>query len=151
MAEYKGIVISKPNTDVTNLTKKDILYCSEFPTLKLVDSGSGSISYSNVASVGGSFSEVIGTYESLLGYDPFIVAYAEYFDIYSDASTSYQYLMPIAYGVIEPDNGTFSIDYDNTTGQVIFSGSIQDSSGYTTNQTVTLNYSYYLYYDPIAL
>jgi len=151
MTEYRGMVISKPNRDVTRLTKKDILYCSEFPTLKLVGFGSGSISFVNVGSVGGSFSEVIGTYERLLGYDPLIVAYAEYFNLYGDTKTAYQSLMPVAYGVTEPDNGTFSIDYDSATGQVIFSGSVQDASGYTTDQTVSLNYSYYLYYDPIAL
>lgn len=142
--EYEGIVALKDNVDPTHIRKQDILFGTPFPTLKLVEAKSGSITF-NIDGLGeGSFNEIIGTIPDGLPLPVNIFAMAEYYDSTSDAVTSYYALMPQEF-VSASSSLAHAYNIVPTSSGVEFTGSVV---GVTPSQSPTLRYRYYLYYDP---
>lgn len=127
-----GIKVSKPNYDVATADDKDLIFSSKFDTLRVFDSGFGSVAIDGVNPQ----DLLLSTHG--LGYRPAFFLYSEVHSSFGGTVGAY-YMMPFSF----PTGGDSSImPYVTDTEFRVRYG------GQHTPSLYTLNYEWALLYNP---
>lgn len=137
MSDY-GIKISKPGKNVINAGLKDLLFHSKYPLLKLVKSGSGSITFTDG---GAGFDGLIYTHN--LGYAPMFFLFSQWYDPFLNTVKTEYRRMPLSE---RSAGGLISQKYTPLVNNTEFrySGFTMGGDG----ASHTINFYWFLYYDP---
>jgi len=130
MTETFGIKVSQPGYDATTAAKENLVFSSEYDTLKLFDSGSGTIE------VPGDNKGTVQITHSL-GYKPAFLVFSDNPLWATSGKFSAYTWRAIGGGLSEPNYAT-----DNTKLYLTFYNPGLDS--------VTFTYHYHIYYNKIA-
>lgn len=136
MSDY-GFKISRPGISVRSAELKDLLFHSEYPLLKLKQSGSVSLTWTDDS--GSSDSEDVA---HNLGYKPRVLAYSQIYDPFADSFHSGYRVIP---HYKQNTTGLIFMDfsYTTTTEKITFSC---DTAGGDASQH-TVNMYYFIFYD----
>lgn len=129
-----GIKIAKPGFDVKTAGYKDLLFHSSYPLLKIKISGTGSIT----PTIGGS--TIVTAYTHSLGYNPLFDFFTQWYDPSTGTKQTTYRRVSITDQIASGFN--LYVAYVDTT-KLYFRIDANVGSG------VSLDYKYYLYYDPI--
>jgi hypothetical protein len=135
MADY-GFKISRPEVDVRTAELKDLLFHSEYPLLKLKQSGSVSLTFTDSGSAD------TATVSHNLGYEPRILVYSQIYDPFADDFYSGYRIIP---HFKRNQSGIIYMEYsfENSTTQVTFRA---DTEGGDSSQHTVVMY-YFIFYD----
>lgn len=129
-----GIKVSKPGTDVNTAGTNDLFLDTQYPLLKIKQSGTGSLTVAD----GSSDSDVI---DHNLGYIPLVMVFGQTYTVNGGVKSSNYTRYPYAETVSQIYYSVF--EYTATTTQLTISGSILDDTSYSG----TFSYFYYIYYN----
>ena len=138
MTDY-GIKVSKPGSDAKTASLGDLIFHSDYPVLKIKSQGTGQITYTHD---GAGNDILVDTHD--LGYQPLFSFMSQWYDI--DASVKRNSFRQAPF-IDTLSSGSISCDirpYVNNT-QLRFSASSFDGMG---TESVTLDFIYFIYYDP---
>lgn len=131
MADY-GIKVSKTGYDIGDASDDQLIFSSEFDTMRVLSSGSGSIT------VPDPMAAQTVTITHNLGYRPAFTVYTQIFDVFSGSVTTGYYMAPYT----DPFGGDGSImPYVSTTTLKIRYGAVHAPAD------SVLNYKYFIYYN----
>lgn len=127
-----GLKVSKEGFDVRDTEDENLIFSTEFDTLRVAEYGSGSITTTL-----GSAQTV--TINHLLGYRPAFLVFSEIYDVFTADTSAGHFLMPYT----DPVGGDGSIiPYVSSTQLKIRYGAVHAPNG------IDLNYRYYIFYNP---
>ena len=131
-----GMKVSQAGSDVKTATKENLIFSSQYDTLKVLASGSGSQSVP--ASSGGVSGTATVTIAHNLGYKPAFIVFCTSVWRASDKFSPYAYK---SIGATSPDGGFYSVDATNLYIH-LYNG---DSGG-----ARTIYYRYHIYYNELS-
>jgi len=137
MSDY-GIKISKPGEDVKSASKEKLVFSSQYDTLKIKSSGSGSQSVPAATAPWGPSGTATVTVAHSLGWKPLAMVFCTSIWRTNDKFSPYAYK---SIGAISPDGGSYAVDATNLYIH-LYNG---DPTG-----ARTIYYRYHIYYNELA-